>query len=44
MARPLLEVSHLSRSFGQHRAVKDVSFTIHEGETYGLLGPWCPSC
>ncbi|HZW26924.1 MAG TPA: ABC transporter ATP-binding protein [Trueperaceae bacterium] len=39
MARPLLEVSHLSRSFGQHRAVKDVSFTIHEGETYGLLGP-----
>lgn len=39
MARPLLEVSHLSRSFGALKAVKDVSFTIHEGETYGLLGP-----
>lgn len=39
MARPLLEVSHLSRSFGELRAVRDVSFTIHEGETYGLLGP-----
>lgn len=39
MARPLLEVSGLRRRFGDVQAVKDVSFTIHEGETYGLLGP-----
>ncbi len=29
----------LSKSFGDHFAVKDVSFTIGAGETYGLLGP-----
>lgn len=39
MARPLLEVSGLRRRFGDVQAVKDVSFTIPEGETYGLLGP-----
>ena len=39
MSRLLLEVTGLRRSFGELQAVKDVSFTIDEGETYGLLGP-----
>jgi peptide/nickel transport system ATP-binding protein len=35
---PLLEVRNLSISFGQHRAVRDISFQIHQGETLGLVG------
>jgi len=35
----LVEVSHLSRSYGDTLAVKDISFTIHQGEVLGFLGP-----
>lgn len=35
----LLEVRHLSRRFGSHVAVADVSFTLQAGEVLGLLGP-----
>ncbi|TVT59296.1 MAG: ABC transporter ATP-binding protein [Azoarcus sp. PHD] len=35
----LLEVSHLSKSFGGLQATKDVSFTLDEGEIVGLIGP-----
>ncbi|MDB5343915.1 MAG: hypothetical protein JWP89_2292 [Schlesneria sp.] len=35
----LLEVRHLSRSFGSHQAVVDVSFKLERGEVLGLLGP-----
>ncbi|MEM2925577.1 MAG: ABC transporter ATP-binding protein [Methanocellales archaeon] len=36
---PLLEVSNISKSFGGIKAVKNVSFTIEEGEIVGLIGP-----
>jgi ABC-2 type transport system ATP-binding protein len=35
----ILEAKGLSKSYGPIHAVKDVSFHIKEGETYGLLGP-----
>jgi ABC-2 type transport system ATP-binding protein len=35
----ILEAEGLSKSFGSLQAVKDVSFHINQGETYGLLGP-----
>jgi ABC-2 type transport system ATP-binding protein len=35
----LLEIRRLSKSFGETRAVQDVSFEVREGEIYGLLGP-----
>ncbi|RYD33375.1 MAG: ABC transporter ATP-binding protein [Verrucomicrobiaceae bacterium] len=38
MPQPILEVSHIAKSFGDFRAVKDVSFTFHPGEVVGLLG------
>lgn len=35
----MIEVSHVSRTFGDFRAVSDVSFSIPTGEIVGLLGP-----
>ena len=35
----LLEVSHLVKTYGERRAVDDLSFAVDEGEIYGLLGP-----
>jgi ABC-2 type transport system ATP-binding protein len=35
----VLDVSGLSKRFGDLVAVDDVAFSISEGETYGLLGP-----
>ncbi|MFC8826948.1 ATP-binding cassette domain-containing protein [Streptomyces sp. NPDC057137] len=35
----VLEARHLALSFGNVHAVRDVSFTLREGETVGLIGP-----
>ena len=35
----MIEVKHLTKSFGQFTAVNDVSFRVKEGETFALLGP-----
>ncbi len=32
-------VNHLSKCFGKKEALKDISFTISEGEIFGFLGP-----
>src|SRR5215813_3764922 len=36
---PLLSLKNLSRSFGNTRAVADVSLDVNQGEFFGLLGP-----
>ena len=35
----MIEVSHVSRFFGNFSAVNDVSFSIPTGQIVGLLGP-----
>lgn len=35
----VLEVSNLSKSYGDFRAVDGLSFAVHAGEIFGLLGP-----
>ncbi|HQR26347.1 MAG TPA: ABC transporter ATP-binding protein [Nocardioides sp.] len=39
MPEPTLVVTGLSKSFGDLRAVDDLSFEVAPGETFGLLGP-----
>ena len=34
----IVEVNHLSKSFGDIHAVSDLSFTVEEGDVYGFLG------
>lgn len=38
-APPVLTVQGLVKSYGGHRAVDEVSFTVGPGEIFGLLGP-----
>ena len=35
----MIEVTGLSKRYGTHLAVKDVSFSIEKGEVIGFLGP-----
>jgi ABC-2 type transport system ATP-binding protein len=37
--KKMIDVSHVSRNFGDFRAVSDVSFSIPKGQIVGLLGP-----
>ena len=35
----MIEVSHLTKQYGNHPAVTDLSFKIEKGRIYGFLGP-----
>ena len=35
----VLEVNNLSKSFGKTRVIKNISFTVEEGEIVGFVGP-----
>lgn len=36
---PAIELNRLNKSFGQVKAVDEVSFSVEKGELFGLLGP-----
>src|SRR5215212_2473781 len=35
----IIEVEHLTKSYGSKRGIIDVSFQVEEGEVFGFLGP-----
>ena len=35
----MIEVKHLTKRYGDHTALSDLSFTIDKGQIYGFLGP-----
>ena len=35
----VINVEHLIKSYGDIKAVNDISFQVHKGETFGMLGP-----
>ncbi len=35
----IIEVEHLEKVYGHYKAVNDISFTVAEGEVFGILGP-----
>ncbi len=36
---PAVEVNHITKSYADKAAVDDLSFTVNEGEIFGLIGP-----
>jgi lipooligosaccharide transport system ATP-binding protein len=39
MAKTVINVRNISKSFGKIQAVRDLSFTVESGSCYGFLGP-----
>ena len=35
----MIEIEHLTKRYGEHLAVSDLSFTVDSGKIYGFLGP-----
>ena len=35
----IIKVEHLKKSFGQLEVLKDISFSLHQGEVLGIIGP-----
>ncbi len=38
MANPILEIRHLSKSFGRHQVLKDIDFTVCPGDVTSIIG------
>ena len=38
MFEPILEVRHLSKSFGSHQVLKDIDFTVRPGDVTSIIG------
>lgn len=38
MTRPILEIKHLKKSYGQNEVLKDISLTVHKGEVISIIG------
>ncbi len=38
-SEPIIKVQHLVKRYGRFIAVNDVSFSIKEGEIFGIIGP-----
>lgn len=38
MSTPLIEIKHLTKSFGDHKVLDDINLTIEKGDVYGILG------
>ncbi len=39
MSKEVIKVKNLKKNFGSFEAVRDVSFTVNEGDVFGFLGP-----
>lgn len=39
MPSPIIDVANLTKVYGTFTAVDEISFSVHEGETFGILGP-----
>lgn len=35
----VIEIENLTKNYGKHRGIEDVSFTVDEGDIFGFLGP-----
>ena len=38
MPQPIIEVKHLSKTFGANTVLRDVDFNVHEGDVTCIIG------
>ena len=38
MAETILEIRHLSKSFGTHEVLRDIDFTVSTGDVISIIG------
>ena len=38
MADNILEIRHLSKSFGTHEVLRDIDFTVSKGDVISIIG------
>ena len=38
MAQAILNIRHLSKSFGQHLVLRDIDFTVNKGDVISIIG------
>ena len=34
-----IDISHITKDYGSHKGIFDVSLSVKKGEVYGFLGP-----
>ena len=39
MSKPVIVLNELTKSYGKHRGIENISFTVEQGEVFGLLAP-----
>ncbi len=39
MANTVIDIKSLTKYYGKHRGIEDISFSIEEGEIFGFIGP-----
>ncbi|MFD1415006.1 ABC transporter ATP-binding protein [Oceanobacillus jeddahense] len=39
MTNNVIEIKNLTKSYGKHRGIDDVSFSVEKGEIFGFIGP-----
>ncbi|HAL20554.1 MAG TPA: ABC transporter, partial [Ruminococcaceae bacterium] len=38
MAEPILQVKHLSKTFGKHEVLRDIDFSVNTGDVTTIIG------
>ena len=39
MSEPVIALNKLTKSYGKHRGIEEISFTVERGEIFGFIGP-----
>ena len=39
MSEPMIVLEGLTKSYGKHRGIENISFSVNSGEVFGFIGP-----
>ena len=38
MSEPILQINHLSKTFGNHEVLRDIDFSVNPGDVTSIIG------